>query len=111
LIKQAGQKAFGEHELRQCGQFDLIAEAPGARRLLPQQERVEETFDLPRIALRPARQNRADLVAEHQGVVPLARVVSKRRGNRSGVEWRVLPGPLQSFPRSLDKFAIAFVVV
>jgi hypothetical protein len=78
---------------------------------LSQQQRVEEALDLTRVALGAARQDGADLVAEHQRVVRLGCLVTEGCFDGIGVERRAFPRALQTFARHRNQLAEALVVL
>jgi hypothetical protein len=63
LIEEPWQKPLGQHQFRQHWQFYIVAEAASIGRPLPQQQGIEESFDLARIAAGSARQGGTDLIA------------------------------------------------
>ena len=71
LIKQARHEALRQHQLGENGQVHLIAEASRCSGLVTEQEGVQKALDLPGIALRAAGEDRADLIAQSQGVLNL----------------------------------------
>src|SRR5690606_26743322 len=94
-------------QLRQHRQLDFLAKTTSLSHLLPQQQRIEESLDLPRVAFGTAGQNRTDLIAQDQRVVCLVGILSKRCTYGRGVQRCALPRSLQSCSRRLDQFAIS----
>lgn len=57
LVEEAGDEAFGKHELRQDGQLHIITETARFGRLLTQDKGVQEALDLTRVFARSRLSN------------------------------------------------------
>ncbi len=101
LIVRARQESFGQHQLRKHRQANIVPKSTGIGRALSQEECVQESLDLPRIAARAAREDGADLIAECQLSLELAGLAAKR------LEYQFLFQSLTP-PRSFEVFTRCF---
>ena len=110
LLEQPRDEALSEHELREHGQFDIVPESARGRSTLTQQQRVEEAFDLTRVALRTARQDGANLVTEGKRVVRLLGLLAERRLDGRRIQTATGPRTLQLLTRHANQVRIVGVV-
>src|SRR5690606_12165898 len=80
------------------------------RSTLTQQQRVEEAFDLTRVALRTARQDGANLVTEGKRVVRLLGLLAERRLDGRRIQTATGPRTLQLLTRHANQVRIVGVV-